>query len=163
MLIDVSQTSTPDRGVLAHFKAPTTPNVSDGIEEAIRRVLEMGGVAASAVSCVSIGTTAFVNAVLERDARRLEKVAVLRLCGPYTRQCPPFIDIPDALKALTDGHVAFLDGGFESEFGYGYIAVTGADAWSVDGREIMPVKEEQIVEQCRLIRAKEILNVSHLG
>lgn len=56
-----------------------------------------------------------MNAVLEVDARRLEKVAVLRLCGPYTRQCPPFVDFPPALKALTEGYVGYLDGGFESE------------------------------------------------
>ncbi|KAI0341454.1 DUF917-domain-containing protein [Trametopsis cervina] len=137
VLIDVSRTSEPNRRVLAHYKAPTTSNVSEGIEEAIRHVLQAGNVPASAISCVSIGTTAFVNAVLEVDSRRLEKVAVIRLCGPYTRQCPPFIDFPPALKFLTNGHVAFLDGGFE-----------------IDGREIVPVKKEQLLDQCNIIKQK---------
>lgn len=162
VLIDVTQTSAAHRGVLAHFKAPTTPNVSDGIEDAVRRVLQTSKVAVSAISCVSIGTTAFVNAVLEADASRLEKVAVIRLCGPYTRQCPPFIDIPPALKLLTDGHVAYLDGGFESAFFASYHEDAGAahaDALSVDGREITPVNEEQVVAQCKIVRDKGIRNV----
>lgn len=64
---------------------------------------------------MSIGTTAFVNAVVERDARRLAKVAIIRICGPYTRQCPTFIDFPNELRKLTDGHVGYVDGGMESE------------------------------------------------
>jgi N-methylhydantoinase A/oxoprolinase/acetone carboxylase beta subunit len=115
VLIDVSRISEPTRGVLAYHKAPTTKDVSAGIEQAIGQVLQAGNLPASAISCVSIGTTAFVNAVLEVDARRLEKVAVIRLCGPYTQRCPPFIDFPPALKALTNGHVGYVDGGFESE------------------------------------------------
>lgn len=101
--------------MLAQFKAPTTPNVSDGIERAVREVLAISGISPSSISCVSIGTTAFVNAVLEADARRLAKVAVIRLCGPYTRQCPPFIDFPERLRQLTEGHVGYVDGGLESQ------------------------------------------------
>lgn len=32
----------------------------------------------------------FVNAVLEEDSSKLDKVAVLRLCGPYSGGSPPF-------------------------------------------------------------------------
>jgi hypothetical protein len=32
----------------------------------------------------------FVNAVLEEDSSKLDKVAVIRLCGPYTGGSPPF-------------------------------------------------------------------------
>ncbi|KAI0088853.1 DUF917-domain-containing protein [Irpex rosettiformis] len=146
VLIDVSSPNSPTRGVLAHHKAPTTPNVSDGIEAAVRHVLELANVSPTAVSCVSIGTTAFVNAVLEVDARRLEKVAVLRLCGPYTRSCPPFVDFPETLRKLTEGYVGYLDGGFE-----------------IDGREIKPVSEDQLIEQCRVIREKGLQNVVIAG
>ena len=114
MLIDVSRVHEPSRGVLAQFKAPTTPDVSTGIENAVRQVLALAAVPPADVASVSIGTTAFINAVLEADARRLAKVAVIRLCGAYTRQCPPFIDFPKRLRQLTEGHVGFVDGGFES-------------------------------------------------
>ena len=114
VLIDVSRVHEPSRGVLAQFKAPTTPDVSTGIENAVRQVLALAAVPPADVASVSIGTTAFINAVLEADARRLAKVAVIRLCGAYTRQCPPFIDFPKRLRQLTEGHVGFVDGGFES-------------------------------------------------
>lgn len=117
MLIDITKLTESSRGVLAFHKSPTTPNVSHGIEAAVRSVLEASGVAADRISCLSIGTTAFINAVLEADVRRLDKVAVIRLCGPYTRQCPPFIDFPQRLRTLMEGYVAFIDGGFESTSG----------------------------------------------
>ena len=101
--------------MLAQFKAPTTANVSDGIENAVRQVMTIASVSPEKVSSVSIGTTAFINAVLEADARRLAKVAVVRISGPYTRQCPPFIDFPPRLRALTEGYVGYVDGGLESE------------------------------------------------
>lgn len=116
VLIDVTRLNGPGHGVLAHYKSPTTTEVSKGIENAIREVLKSAAVASSEVTSVSIGTTAFINAVLEADARRLAKVAVIRLCGLYTRQCPPFIDFPKRLRTLTEGHVGYVDGGFESGF-----------------------------------------------
>ena len=57
----------------------------------------------------------FLNAVIEADARRLSKVAVLRLAGPYTARCPPFIDFPPRLRAIIEGHVAIVDGGLEGK------------------------------------------------
>ncbi|KAL1943929.1 hypothetical protein VTO73DRAFT_3747 [Trametes versicolor] len=142
VLIDVSRLREPTRGVLAHYKSPTTPDVSTGIEIAVRRVLEEAALPPSDVSSVSIGTTAFINAVLEADARRLAKVAVIRLCGPYTRQCPPFVDFPKRLRTLTEGHIGYVDGGFE-----------------IDGREILPLNEQQIKEQCALIKEKGLVNI----
>lgn len=115
MIIDTTRLHEPTRGVLAHFKCPTTPIVSDGIETAVRAVLRLSAAPPDAISCLCIGTTAFINAVLEADARRLEKVAVIRLCGPYTRQCPPFIDFPKRLRRLIEGHIAYVDGGIESQ------------------------------------------------
>lgn len=114
VLIDIARSRESNRGVLSFHKAPTTLNVSDGIEAAVRSVLEASGVAPDRISCLSIGTTAFINAVLEADARRLARVAVIRLCGPYTRQCPPFIDFPNCLRVLMQGYVAYIDGGLES-------------------------------------------------
>ena len=111
------------------------------------------------VSSVSIGTTAFINAVLERDARRLAKVAVIRLCGPYTRQCPPFIDFPKRLRALTEGHIGYVDGGFESTYYLQPLPHAHTNHSTVDGREILPLNERQIVEQCRIIQEKGLKNV----
>ncbi|KAH9941327.1 hydantoinase/oxoprolinase [Epithele typhae] len=146
VLIDVTRLHQPGRGVLSHYKAPTTSDVSKGIENAVREVLKLASVSPSEVASVSIGTTAFINAVLEADARRLSKVAVIRLCGPYTRQCPPFIDFPKPLRVLTEGHVGYIDGGFE-----------------IDGKEIRAPQEEQVVEQCAIIKQKGLKNVVLTG
>lgn len=158
----MSKTAESNRGVLAQFKAETTPNVSEGIELAARQVLTISGVSPASVSCVSIGTTAFVNAVLEADGRRLAKVAVIRLCGPYTRQCPPFIDFPERLRALTEGYIGFVDGGLESMC-HSQSPLLGP--WdqlfsAVDGREIAPINETQIITECLNIKDKGIKNVS---
>ncbi|KAH9941324.1 hydantoinase/oxoprolinase [Epithele typhae] len=143
VLIDVTRLHEPSRGVLAHYKAPTTTDVSKGIEEAVREVLRLASVSPTEVASVSIGTTAFINAVLEADARRLAKVAVIRLSSVFTKQCPPFIDFPRPLRILTEGHVGYVDGGFE-----------------IDGREIRPINEAQIVEQCAIVKEKGLKNVS---
>ena len=113
------------------------------------------------VSCVSIGTTAFINAVLEADARRLAKVAVVRISGPYTRQCPPFIDFPPRLRALTEGYVGYVDGGLESESHRSSLDAAVDLLRTVDGREIRPLNEEQLVEQCNIIKEKGLKNVGH--
>ncbi|KAL0955619.1 hypothetical protein HGRIS_001852 [Hohenbuehelia grisea] len=142
VLIDATATHRPDRGILATHKLPTTIDVSEGIEAVIRCVLDKSGVDPLSISCVSIGTTAFINAALEADGRLLNKVAVIRLCGPYTRQAPPFIDFPERLKELTMGHVGYVDGGLE-----------------IDGRPILPINEGQIIEQCDVIKSKGICNI----
>ena len=51
-----------------HTKTPTTPNVTEGIQTAIEAVLQQSKVDHEQILNVSIGTTHFVNAVLERDA-----------------------------------------------------------------------------------------------
>ncbi len=68
-----------------------------------------GAVDGKAIGAVMIGTTHFVNAVVER--RHLSKTAVLRLCGRATRALPPMIDWPDDLRELVCGGVAMVAGG----------------------------------------------------
>jgi len=83
-ILDVTALNTDSRGVLATCKTLTTLNVTAGIQTAIGSVLTKSGVDRRKVLNVAIGTTHFVNAVVESDARRLSRVAVIRLCGPYT-------------------------------------------------------------------------------
>jgi hypothetical protein len=48
-----------------------------------------------------LGTTQFVNAATQLQG--LERVAVVRLCGPATRALPPFCDMPPALRTAVGG------------------------------------------------------------
>lgn len=126
---------------------------------AVREILSGADVPAKSVSSLSIGTTAFINAVLEADGRRLAKVAVIRLCGPYTKQCPPFIDFPPRLRALTEGHVGYVDGGLQSTLVPFIWCNLFSSKQLVDGREILPLGEAQLAEQCDIIRHKGLQNV----
>ncbi|OBR05669.1 hydantoinase [Colletotrichum higginsianum IMI 349063] len=145
-LLDITAADTPGRGVLASHKASTTPDITSGIEAAIRTVLEKSAVDQKRVLSVTIGTTHFINALVEADTRRLSRVAVVRLCGPFTRQIPPFSDFPSGLHRILDGGVYYLDGGLE-----------------IDGREIAPLDREQIRRATREIVAAGVKSVALVG
>jgi N-methylhydantoinase A/oxoprolinase/acetone carboxylase beta subunit len=84
----------------------------------------------------------FINAVVEKDRNRLEAVAVLRLCGPFSHDIPPGIDWPQDLRDLICVHTAYLKGGLE-----------------IDGNLISDIDESQIIEQCDIIKLKGIKSV----
>jgi N-methylhydantoinase A/oxoprolinase/acetone carboxylase beta subunit len=72
VILDPNLSSSPNRGVVASYKTRTTsPQATDGIEIAIRAVLEKSKVAKDSIQCLVIGTTHFINAVIESDPKRL--------------------------------------------------------------------------------------------
>ena len=141
--VDVGGTNTDavilqEKRVVAWCKRPTSEDRTSGIIAAIRATLEQArsdtgdhGVAEN-VARVSIGTTHFVNAVVERAREKLARVAVIRLCGPSSRALPPLSDFPSDLSELVRGQVKMVNGGLE-----------------YDGREISPLDPEELsqVEQ----------------
>jgi N-methylhydantoinase A/oxoprolinase/acetone carboxylase beta subunit len=114
--IDVGGTNTDavlvaGRTVLASAKRPTTGDVSSGIVSATRAVLDAAAVSAADVQGVMIGTTHFVNALVERKG--LLGVGVLRLAGAAGEALPPMSGWPDDLKRCI-GAISFqLPGGYE--------------------------------------------------
>lgn len=142
VVIDPTRASEPDRGIVAWHKAPTTTNPSLGINDAITTMFQAAKVNPDQVASVTIGTTHFVNAVVERDAARLSKVAVLRLCGPFSKHVPPCIDWPDDMREIILGYYALVKGGLE-----------------VDGFLISDIDPKEIKEQCAAIRQKGIRSV----
>ncbi|RSM15657.1 hypothetical protein CEP52_000750 [Fusarium oligoseptatum] len=145
-IIDPFQTSAPDRGVVAWHKEPTTTNPSVGIDNAIASMLSSAAISPEDIASVTIGTTHFVNAVIERDAARLSRVAVLRLCGPFSKHTLPCVDWPADMRDLILGHHALLKGGLE-----------------VDGHLISDINESEIKEQCAIIQQKGIKSVVVIG
>ena len=121
--------------MLAHHKTPTTPNVTSGIEEAVRTVLTKSGLPAHNIASVTVGTTHFINAVVEQDARRLRRVAILRLSKNFLREVPPFSEFPSGLTSIVKGYVGYLDGGLH-----------------IDGSQESPIVESQVVEKCGEIK-----------
>lgn len=119
--VDVGGTNTDavilcKKDVLCSAKVPTTGDVNSGVTEAIRSALrqlpqEYQPNPAQYVARVNIGTTHFVNAVVQRKG--LCKVAVLRLCGPATVILPPLCDFPADLRNVIGGMHFFLNGGYQ--------------------------------------------------
>ncbi|MGI4896554.1 MAG: hydantoinase/oxoprolinase N-terminal domain-containing protein, partial [Janthinobacterium lividum] len=115
--IDVGGTNTDavllgDTGsVLAAVKTATTPDVSGGIVEALRGLQEQRAFDPGGVRAVMIGTTHFINALVE--ARRLAPTAALRLGLPATASLPPMVDWPERLVGAISGRAYLAHGGNE--------------------------------------------------
>ncbi|KAH9818123.1 Hydantoinase A-domain-containing protein [Teratosphaeria destructans] len=146
VIIDPSRQQSENRGLLAHFKTPTTPDVTAGIETAVRTVLEKSGLPASSIASATVGTTHFINAVVEQDARRLRRVAILRLSKSFLREVPPFSEFPAGLTSIIRGYVGYVDGGLH-----------------IDGSEEAPVVESQVVERCAEIKRLGLTAVVVVG
>ncbi|GME69919.1 unnamed protein product [[Candida] boidinii] len=141
---------TETRGVISWNKSITTSDVADGIENAIEKLFsdlpKDSELSKKNVSAITIGTTHFINAVIEQDKARLEKIAVLRLCSVYTHLIEPFSDFPTGLKNILNGYTGFLSGGYY-----------------VNGDEINPVLEDEIKEHCAKIEKLGISSIAVVG
>ncbi|RDW62005.1 hypothetical protein BP6252_11438 [Coleophoma cylindrospora] len=145
VLLDL--TKTGPEAVVASHKATTGTDVTIGIEDAINVLIQKTAIPLSQVASLMIGTTHFINAVVERDASRIEPVAVLRLASnDFTASTPPFIDFPAALKRIMNGHSAFVSGGIQ-----------------IDGSLIDKINRDEILAQAKIIKEKALRNVVVVG
>ncbi|WP_326835464.1 hydantoinase/oxoprolinase family protein [Amycolatopsis rhabdoformis] len=111
--IDVGGTNTDaavldGERVVAWRKTATTPDVLTGVATALAAVVDQVGT--SAVDAVVIGTTQFVNALVE--ARRLAPVVVIRLATP-PQTLEPFTDWPPALVGAVRAQAHVVGGGHQ--------------------------------------------------
>jgi hypothetical protein len=136
--IDVGGTNTDavllDGDTVVHsVKAPTSADVTGGIIAALAALCRHPDVARGDFAAVIIGTTHFVNAVVQRA--HLTRVAAIRLGMPVSASLPPFCDWPQDLAELARGEVFMLEGGHD-----------------FDGRPIMPLDERGLRAAARRIR-----------
>ncbi|KAH8808658.1 hypothetical protein F5884DRAFT_675835 [Xylogone sp. PMI_703] len=146
VILDLSRASEPDKGIIAWHKAPTTGNPSFGINNAITTMLQSSKVNPDDVVSVTIGTTHFVNAVVEMDMSRLTRVAIIRLCSGFSKHAPPGVDWPDHMRSSICAHYALVKGGLQ-----------------VDGDLIDDIDEEEIRKECEIIKQKGITSVVVVG
>jgi N-methylhydantoinase A/oxoprolinase/acetone carboxylase beta subunit len=144
--VDVGGTNTDavlmDGGrVLAWTKQPTSPDVETGVASAIGQVLSDSGANPAHVASVTIGTTHFVNALVER--RELDRVGVLRLASPSGEALPPMTGWPRDLMECIGRRYFLLPGGYE-----------------VDGREIAPLDEGRIRDAVLELRAEGVTAIA---
>src|SRR6516162_3747733 len=122
--IDVGGTNTDavlleDGRVVHAIKTPTTADVTAGIVTALAKLARHPDVARGTIDGVVIGTTHFVNAVVQR--RDLARVAAVRIGLPASASLPPFCDWPEDLAECVSAEVFMLEGGHD-----------------YDGRQIVP-------------------------
>jgi N-methylhydantoinase A/oxoprolinase/acetone carboxylase beta subunit len=140
--IDVGGTNTDavlldgDKVVFA-VKRPTTKDVTSGILDALK-ALRADPAARGPVDAVVIGTTHFINAVVQR--RNLMKVAAIRIGMPASASLPPFCDWPQDLAAGVRGEIFMLEGGHD-----------------YDGRPIVPFDTVGMRTAARLSRSRAAL------
>ncbi|MGC2200218.1 MAG: hydantoinase/oxoprolinase family protein [Stellaceae bacterium] len=143
--IDVGGTNTDavmlDGPRVEHaVKTPTTPDVTSGIVTALAALARHPSVAHSAIDGVVIGTTHFVNAIVQR--RDLARVAAVRIGLPAAASLPPFCDWPTELAEQVCGAVFMLEGGHD-----------------YDGRPIVPFDEagmRRVAHQIRESRLRAV-------
>ena len=144
--IDVGGTNTDavvlDGPRIEHtVKTPTTPDVTSGIVTALAALARHPSVAHSAIDGVVIGTTHFINAVVQR--RDLARVAAVRIGSPAAASLPPFCDWPMALAEHARAAVFMLEGGHD-----------------YDGRPIVPFDETGMRRAARQIRESGVRAVA---
>ena len=131
--------------VLASHKTPTTHDVTSGVKNAVSTVINY--VLESSpleLTQINIGTTHFVNALIQR--RDLVKVSVIRLCGLASTELPPFVDFPEDLRKHIDGGTCMANGGYE-----------------FDGKEIARVDEKEIITFLKKIEKDGVANIVVAG
>ncbi|TLD29327.1 hypothetical protein PspLS_03572 [Pyricularia sp. CBS 133598] len=161
VLLDLSKSGSD--AVLASHKAVTSSNVALGVQETLQALLAAAATTEAAthasdasgrfdstlskVAAVAIGTTHFLNAIIERDESRVEKVAVLRLASHnFSTGTPPFTDWPRPLENIIHGYSAIIPGGC-----------------NIDGTLIGPLDEDEVRRQAAAIRAAGLKNVVIVG
>ena len=106
--IDVVILKKEKKEVLCSAKVPTTVDVTCDIIKAIQSALkqlpeEFQSNPTEHVASINIGTTQFVNAVVQGEG--LTKVALFRLCDPATKAIPPRdLSVLDTYFYLSGGY-----------------------------------------------------------
>src|SRR5579871_121330 len=136
--VDVGGTNTDavlvaGRDVVHAVKTPTTADVTGGIIAALAKLGEHPEVARGDLDAVVIGTTHFVNAVVQR--RGLGRVAAIRIGLPAAASLPPFCDWPPDLAGQVCAELFMLEGGHD-----------------YDGRPIVPFDEAGMRRVAQRIR-----------
>ncbi|WP_430967822.1 hydantoinase/oxoprolinase N-terminal domain-containing protein [Spongiimicrobium sp. 2-473A-2-J] len=129
--VDVGGTNTDavlvshDNLILAKTKQTTTLDVSNGIENAIGKVIADAKVPKQDIKYIMLGTTHCTNALVER--KELNKIGAIRIGLPASSAIPTMTDFPKDLKTLLGKHIYMVHGGYE-----------------FDGRLISPLNEQEV-------------------
>ncbi|MCU1529908.1 MAG: hydantoinase [Frondihabitans sp.] len=144
--IDVGGTNTDavlmdDDRVVTGIKRATSSDVTTGIVDALVELDRQHPFDPAEIDAVMIGTTHFINALVE--AKRLAPTAAVRLALPATASLPPFVDWPEALVDAVSGT--------------GYLAHGGHE---FDGRVISPLDPDELKRHAADIAKRGLRSVA---
>jgi len=143
--VDVGGTNTDavvmqQQEFLGGVKSPTTPDILSGVKSAISAALAQAGTKTTDVDAVMVGTTHFVNALVER--RHLARVGLVRLCLPSGGSLHPFTDWPADLVTAIGGRFRLIHGGYEMD---------GSEIAPLDKDELLSAVDALLAEGCERI------------
>lgn len=144
--IDVGGTNTDavlidGSTVLAECKVATTEDVTSGISAALAALQASAVHDPGAVHAVMIGTTHFINAIVQ--GRDLAPTAAVRLGLPATEALPPLSGWPARLVRAIKGRSYLCHGGHE-----------------IDGRSIAPLRRDELERAAEDIQAHGVQSVA---
>lgn len=138
--VDVGGTNTDavilrDAEFVAGQKSPTTPDILTGVSSAISNTIASCDVDVADVDAIMVGTTHFVNAIVQR--RSLATTGLIRLCLPSGSSLPPFTVWPQDLQHAMGCHYEMVPGGYE-----------------MTGQEIAPFDKEATLAAAKRLQDK---------
>ena len=138
--VDVGGTNTDavlmhGASVIGWYKSETTADISSGIVAAITHLLDAADCAPGMIDSVMIGTTQFINSLLEKKS--LLEVAVIRLASPSGHSIEPKIGWPRTSTNAVGDHTFLLPGGYE-----------------FDGREVSAFDEKEMRKAAKEINRR---------
>lgn len=150
--IDVGGTNTDvvlvdGQRVVDSLKVPTQPDVTTGIVSVLKQLHERNGYRTDAVDAIMIGTTHFINALIER--RRLAPSAAIRLGLPATAALPPMVEWPESLVEAICGTPYLCHGGNEYD---------GRVITRVDRDELRRVVDDIVAKELRCVAVTSVFS-----
>ncbi len=133
--VDVGGTNTDavvmkGQKFLGGAKRPTTQDILTGVENAIQAALGEAKTSSDSVDVLIIGTTHFVNALVQRT--KLAQTGLIRMCLPSGSSILPFSDWPESLVNGMKGSCKLVKGGYE-----------------MDGNEISPLDKDELIDAAK--------------
>jgi N-methylhydantoinase A/oxoprolinase/acetone carboxylase beta subunit len=130
---------------LGGAKSPTTEDILTGVENAIHAALVEAKTSSDSVKVLIIGTTHFVNALVQRT--KLAQTGLIRMCLPSGSSILPFADWPNSLVSGMKGTYKLIKGGYE---------MTGSEISQLDHDELISAARELSDMGCNQIAISSV-------
>ena len=148
--VDVGGTNTDavvmeGKKFLGGAKSPTSTDILTGVENAIKSALKEANTSSNSVDVLIIGTTHFVNALIQR--KKLTSTGLIRMCLPSGSSILPFTDWPKSLVNGMKGSYKLIKGGYE---------MTGSEISQLDHEELINAAKELVDLGCNQIAISSV-------